>query len=117
MDPILKAKVEALKESTDEFLNNASPEEIEDYKSMLKNLKMKANQDTAPTSQENNSVQESNGIGSDGQVKGNSLTKAKPGVPRMFDWDSNGFSRYFVLAGFAFVIQLIVTLICIFFYK
>ena len=60
--------------------------------------------------------EENSGEHSMGGVK---LTKSKPGVPMMFDWgnNNNGFSNYLMLAGLAFSIQLVLTLICIFFYK
>ena len=50
---------------------------------------------------------------------GKQLVKMTPGakIPRMFDWDEQGFSNYLMLAVLAFSIQLIITLICIFFYK
>lgn len=50
---------------------------------------------------------------------GKQLAKTMPGtkIPRMFDWDDNGFSNYITLAVLAFVIQFAITLICIFFYK
>ena len=50
---------------------------------------------------------------------GKQLVKTMPGakIPRMFEWDEQGFSNYLMLAALAFSIQLIITLICIFFYK
>ena len=52
-----------------------------------------------------------NGIG--GQRKSLSI----PGRANLYDNNQNGFSNYFMLAIFAFVIQFAITLICIFFYK
>ena len=50
---------------------------------------------------------------------GKQLTKSIPGIPKMFNWsdDQSGFSNYITLAVLAFVIQFVITLVCIFFYK
>ena len=56
---------------------------------------------------------------------GKQLVKAIPGIAEkyksedqpLFDGNEHGFSNYVMLAGLAFSIQLIITLICIFFYK
>lgn len=52
-------------------------------------------------------------------IGGKQFVKTMPGakIPRMFDWDEQGFSNYLMLAVLAFTIQFIITLICIFFYK
>ena len=55
-----------------------------------------------------------------GKMSGNSYggTQFSKALPWMKDnSERNGFSNYIALAIFAFVIQLLVTLICIFFYK
>ena len=59
----------------------------------------------------------SNNLEGGNSMGGNQLTKSIPGVPKMFDWDNNGFSNYLMLAVLAFSIQFIITLVCIFFYK
>jgi len=59
----------------------------------------------------------SNGLQSGNSMGGKQLAKSLPGIPKMFTWDDNGFSNYLMLAVLAFSIQLIITLICIFFYK
>lgn len=68
-------------------------------------LKKLTNEDSQDTMQSGNSM------------GGNQLTKSLPGVPKMFEWDDSGFSNYLMLAVLAFSIQLIITLVCIFFYK
>ena len=71
---------------------------------------------SAPTHVEESSQansRNSNSMGNKQLVKNMSGAK----IPRMFDWDDNGFSNYLMLAILAFSIQLIITLICIFFYK
>ncbi len=52
-------------------------------------------------------------------IGGKQFVKTMPGakIPRMFDWDEQGFSNYLMLAVLAFTIQFVITLICIFFYK
>lgn len=46
------------------------------------------------------------------------MTKAIPGIPQMYEYENrNGFSNYLMLAVLAFVIQTVITLICILFYK
>lgn len=42
---------------------------------------------------------------------------AIPGCEKLSNDNNNGFSNYFLLAIFAFVIQFAITMICIFFYK
>ena len=74
-----------------------------------------------PTSANSQSLNSSSNSASRGgnSLGGKQLTKAIPGIPKMFSWDENnqGFSNYLMLAILAFSIQLIITLICIFFYK
>ncbi len=120
MDANLKAKVEELKQTTDVFLNKATPEQIAAYKEMLEKLREKANQDSNSSTLADNPF---SGLGNSGQTNGSGnksngkvKVQAIPGVKKWFE-DDSGFSRYIVLAGLAFVIQFIVTLVCIFFYK
>lgn len=65
-----------------------------------------------------NAQSNSQSMGSN-SMGGKQLVKigAGPKIPRMFDWDEQGFSNYLMLAALAFTIQFIITLICIFFYK
>ena len=54
-------------------------------------------------------------------MSGKTLAKSIPGIPKMYEdpapYREAGFSNYIMLASLAFVIQFVVTLICIFFYK
>ncbi len=52
------------------------------------------------------------------EITGNRKTLTKPGVPDgLYVNNDKGFSNYLLLAILAFAIQLVITLICIFFYK
>ena len=68
-------------------------------------------------------VQESGGNSLAGKRLSKSLpwfkeTNKENGSSVVFDWyNNNGFSNYLMLAALAFSIQLLITLICIFFYK
>lgn len=50
-------------------------------------------------------------------IGGQRKNLAIPGRANMYDNNEKGFSNYFLLAVFAFVIQFFITLVCIFFYK
>ena len=68
----------------------------------------------------NSEAQKTDANSQDGNsLSGNKLSHAIPGVPMMYNWDDkqNGFSNYLLLSILAFLIQFIITLICIFFYK
>ncbi len=116
-------------------MSSADKEQLERVRAFLKNNPYQARQfisahpelfnemlgsaQSNQTSQENQVSQSNSQSMGGNSMGGKQFVKTMPGakIPRMFDWDEQGFSNYLMLAVLAFTIQFIITLICIFFYK
>ena len=104
------------------FLNRLSSEARDELKEYINEaFSTTSSYDMGPTDYNTTSYGDSNSMG-ESSIGGKTLVKTIPGIPKMYADDNNqtntnGFSNYLTLAGLAFAIQLVVTLICIFFYK